>query len=248
MAVRRFYTPSAAPAARNVIMATARRSPAARGRRPPHAPHRCPHMQNRRPPRAAVCGKSHEHRQCERYAKHAHNRPRAERREIDQPRHRIGTAATSSAAMAPLPASPCAIPKRASAARQRPRASAHGSDRRHDCASENAERQPCGRARACASVRARSARSPSCRAGSVNRPRGAPPRPESVRQTHARTMISSATAPTVTVCPRPQMSPAGRAPQPGGRSRGQCRDGRKVVWLKGMPESQQATDGQNRYN
>jgi hypothetical protein len=46
----------------------------------------------------------------------------------------------------------------------------------------------------------------------------------------------------------PDQPQPGRAPQPGPRSCRKRRDGRKMVWLKGMAEAQEATDSQNRYN
>jgi hypothetical protein len=47
----------------------------------------------------------------------------------------------------------------------------------------------------------------------------------------------------------PEQTQSGRRPHPlGAGSRGERRDGRKMVWLKGMAEAQQATDGENGYN
>ncbi len=46
----------------------------------------------------------------------------------------------------------------------------------------------------------------------------------------------------------PNQAQPGGAPEPAARTTCQGRDGRKMVRLKGMAESQQTTDGQNRYN
>ena len=44
-----------------------------------------------------------------------------------------------------------------------------------------------------------------------------------------------------------QTQPSG-SPHPGAGPGGQGRDGRKMVWLKGMAQAQQATYGENGYN
>ena len=46
----------------------------------------------------------------------------------------------------------------------------------------------------------------------------------------------------------PDQPEAGCSPQAGSWPCSECRDGRKMVWLKGMAQPQQATHGQNGYN